>query len=379
MRGIAVYALLASCAFRAGAAGGGDGGLRDGSGAGEGSPQLDAPTDSMLGACIVVPDLAIDLCPMNPAGGALEIAASVSLHTDDGTTMPNTPGIACTMMMGGSAPMVCAVMAATIKLDTGATLSAFGGKPLVLLATQSIDLEGTIDVASHVGPGGQVGAGQPHPGCIPGTNPNNDGGGQGGSYGTTAGNGGDADGAPGSGGSSGGILTIASLAGGCPGAPGDGGAMGGAGGGAVFLATPTLVIGGAGAIDASGASGRGGAAGKKGGGGGGSGGTIAITVGTLLLDAGAQLFANGGHGGGGSSASAGDDGTDPTGPASGGGDGLASGSGGAGGAGAFRGSAAVAGSAGTGGNDGGGGGGGGAGAIYIRPTTSDANISPAPI
>jgi hypothetical protein len=335
--------------------------------------------DAMLGACITVAELGVSLCPMTPAGPALEISGDTSLKTDDGTTMPANPAIACAPMMPGSTPAVCALFATSIKIDLDVTLSSFGGKPLVLLATDSIDIEGTLDVASHLG--GSAGAGSPHAACSAGTNPKTAGGGQGGSYGTVGGSGGDADGAPSSGGVAGTTLAIDMLAGGCPGANGDAGGTGGAGGGATFLATPMLVVGDGGAIDASGASGAGAPSGKHGGGGGGAGGLVAISVGTLYLVGNAQIFANGGHGGGGSSqATAGSDGSDPTNAASGGGSGSGADTGGSGGAGADR-NPAAAGMAATGGNDGGGGGGGGAGALYIRPTvlTNTTNVSPPPI
>ncbi|HEY3807062.1 MAG TPA: hypothetical protein VGL61_30880 [Kofleriaceae bacterium] len=376
-RAAIAIAVLAGCSFHPHASGtDGPGGDDDARATADVSPQ---PVDAMLGACISIADLGVNLCPMNPAGPALEVSGDTSLKTDDGTTMPPNAAIACAPMKAGSTPAVCALYATSIKIDLDVTLSSFGGKPLVLLATQSIDIEGTLDVASHIG--GQVGAGSPHAGCSAGTKPGTAGGGQGGSYGTAGGAGGDADGASGTGGVAGSMLAIDALAGGCPGANGDMGGMGGAGGGATFLATPMLVVGDGGAIDASGASGAGAPSGKHGGGGGGAGGLVAITVGTLYLVGDAQVFANGGHGGGGSSQpTAGGDGSDPTNAASGGGSGSAGDNGGNGGSGADR-DAAATGMAATGGNDGGGGGGGGAGALYIRPAspTNTANVSPSPI
>ena len=340
-----------------------------------------AASDAIEDACVVVSDLGVNLCPMTSPGPALEISASTSIHTDDGMTTPANPAIACAMMKGGSTPSVCAIYATSITIDANVTLSATGGKPLVLIATQSIDLEGVLDVASHIG--GATGPASPNPSCQAGTNPKNAGGGQGGSYETSGAGGGDEDGAAGTAGAAGATVSIAKLAGGCPGANGGGGGAGGAGGGVVLISTPSLTIGTGGAIDASGAAGHGAAAGRHGGGGAGSGGLIAINAAIITMNGNAQIFANGSNGGGGSSSNPASNGADPTGAASGGSGGASGGSGGAGATGATRAAAAVAGHPGTNNNDGGGGGGGGAGAIYIRPMSAavmnNPNVSPAPI
>ncbi|HUJ63705.1 MAG TPA: hypothetical protein VLX92_34635 [Kofleriaceae bacterium] len=342
----------------------------------------DALGGATLGTCVTIADLGVNLCPMDPPGPALEIATTTAVKTDDGSTMPPDSAIKCAMLTKASAPNVCAIYAQSITIDAGVTLSASGGKPLVLLGDTSIDIEGTLDVASHLG--APPGAGSPHPMCSPGKNPSGGGGGQGGSYATAGGNGGDAGATAMTGGTAGSALAADSLAGGCPGAPGDGAAMGGAGGGAVLLATPLLLVGDAGQIDASGAAGRGGTSGARAGGGAGSGGMIAVAAGAITLAAGAQLYANGSHGGGGASATTtGSDGSDPAGAVSGGGGGAAGGTGGSGSAGALRGTPAVDGAAGVTAGASGGGGGGGAGVVYIRPAigvvAGDSNVSPAPI
>ena len=60
---------------------------------------------------------------------------------------------------GREQPAVCALYATSIKIDINVTLSSFGAKPLRVARDELIDIEGTLDVASHLG--GQVGAGSP--------------------------------------------------------------------------------------------------------------------------------------------------------------------------------------------------------------------------
>lgn len=382
MRAALIALLVAGCRYQSGAA---SSSAIDGAIESDAKLFLDAPPDGFP-ECIVVPEVGVNLCPATPPMGPLHITTTTALNTGDGATMPPNPAITCAMMKAGSTPpMVCAIVATTITIDAGVTLSAFGGKPLVLIAMTSIDIEGTIDVSSHVG--GKPGPG-PMPSCSAGTPSSMNGGGQGGSFGganfgVKAGNGGDGDSNPGSGGIAGNPLTISALTAGCPGKAGAGGGMGGAAGGVVLIATPQLKVGDSGQINASGAGGRGSTPNHKGGGGAGSGGLIVLSAAVTLTGNG-QIFANGSTGGGGAGGSPGADGTDPTGPTSGGGGGAGDNNSGSGGTGGWRGANPQPGTAGTGGNaDGGGGGGGGVGAILIRPMSltlsNNSNVSPIPI
>jgi hypothetical protein len=373
---IAGAVLLVGCSFRPGAVA--TSATPDSTTSG--SDSTIAPSDIDLRACITVAPLGVNLCPTSLPGGPLEISTNSSIKTDDGTT--NNPALTCTMLMGGATPAdKCVILAQSITIDAGVTLSAYGGKPLVL-AANSIDIEGTLDVASHIG--GTTGPASPSSACDRGTNAADPGGGQGGSFGGQGASGGASQyGTPG--GTAGNALTISSLQGGCPGGTGGGGASGGAGGGVVLIATSVLTIGNAGRIDASGAAGSGAAANHHGGGGGGSGGLIVLQSGSILLNGNAQVYANGSHGGGGSGGSnPANDGTDPSGATSGGGGGGTGGSNsGAGQTGAYRNSSAVAGSPSLGctSDCGGGGGGGGLGAIQVHSSTSiggNTNVSPMP-
>jgi hypothetical protein len=318
----------------------------------------------------------------------IDITANVSLDTVTGIS--NASDVTCDAI---DTDKLCAVVARTIHLRPGATFSARGARPLALLA-HSIQIDGTLDIASHLR--GQIGPGGGTDLCN-GTaaDAKGAGGGAGGTYSGAGGNGGEQGGASGTAGQHGSSTSTQFLRAGCSGGRGGDGTPtggprvgGGAGGGAIWIAIDagTLIIGPAATINASGAGGLGGIAGVHGGSGGGSGGHIVLQSPTIQLDANAKIFANGGGGGGGSQgAAAGRDGGDPSTPTSGG----------SGGSGGPLGAATSPGGGGTGYPDpdpdgadgestvpggGGGGGGGGPGVIHIYSNTqiSSPNISPPP-
>lgn len=227
----------------------------------------------------------------------------------------------------------CVIVGTTITVAQGATFRAYGTKPLILLATTTFDLEGTLDVSSkHDGSATQAGAGAlPASACPNTTAATVNSGGFGGSFMGKGGDGGAVDGAKGT--AAPGLTAPPSmLRGGCPGGngstatAGSTAGVGGAGGGAVTIIAGKITVNGT--IDASGAGGGGGPAQKSGGGGGGSGGMIVldalnesappnVAVGSAQT---IWLYANGGGGGqggtGGTLASSGpgDDGKDPSNP-----------------------------------------------------------------
>jgi hypothetical protein len=312
-------------------------------------------------------------------------SGTVTLDTAFDTTA--CPGEVVTQTSG---PELC-VIAAT-QISVSATVAVTGARPLMLLATDSIAIPGSLDVSSRRSPA-RVGAGANFSDCGAGTLPTNTsggaGGGAGGTFGTRGANGG--DGAPlgavvnNNGTSPALMLPLTFVRGGCKAEDGgDSGAnqggLGGASGGAVYLFAGT-------AIDVQGsifASGAGAAASAlhAGGGGGGAGGLIGLEAPTINITG--ILAANGanGSGGGGSTGSsiAGSDGattafsTQP--PAASGGA-TGGGGGGRGATGAAlqsiggTGSTAVAGTA-------GGGGGGGFGVIYVKGAFTGTQVSPAP-
>jgi hypothetical protein len=266
----------------------------------------------------------------------------------------------------------CVIAAANITV--AGTTVARGARPLVLVATNAIRIDGLLDVASHRG--AMPGAGANAADCNGGTPATGRGGGAGGSLGGAGGAGGNS-GATGGGGAG---ATIATFHGGCPGQKGaaGGGAIGGSGGGAVYLIAGSITVGGM--INASGAGGDGGAVNQHaGGGGGGSGGFIGLESATISIAG--SVMANGGGGGEGSATGAGNPGTDPTAAgtqAPGGKNGSGNGGdGGAGSAGAKL--TGDSGDAAGGAGDGGGGGGGGAGILRVVPPQSlGGTVSPPP-
>lgn len=375
------------------------------------------PTPSDGGACLGG-HLLGSVCLSAPPVGVVTLTA-VGGPINSGTIAPG----GCTEMVAQTGgPSLCVIAGTTIDIPAAVTVRAFavsqnaaatGTYPVVLFATDSITIEGAIDVASHLNDtlaGGipALGAGaRTAVGCavtgLDGVMGKPVGGGSQDSYGGGGGAGGSFGSLGGAGGNGGNnnnighgnpvLGSVPSLVvGGCPGGsggPGDGGGgvgVGGNGGGAVYLlAGKSITI--AGKINASGAGGSAGGSGNfssGGGGGGGAGGLIGLEAPSVAIMTGAAVFANGGGGASGSGQTEGDSGspgTDPTGPTTAAGAGAGKDGGGAGGAGSV---AAGTGAAGTKGSSNfqesaGGGGGGGAGVIRIfstQPATIQGAVSP---
>ena len=298
----------------------------------------------------------VKLCPGAPITGAVTLTGAINTDTSP-------------LCIAFAQTNACVIAGATVNLPIGTTVTATGSRPLVILATQSLAIEGTLDVASHRQ--GQLGAGANDAACIAGQAATNKYGGPGGSFGGRGGAGGGGPLAAAA------TTSITTLRGGCAGLQGAGGTQGagGSGGGAVYLiAASSLAI--TGTINASGAGG-GGAIDTAGGGGGGSGGMIGLDAPSITIASSALIFANGGGGGeGAGNSNSGLAGADPT-------TALTPAAGGAGGAGAGDGGNGAAGVITSGGNgtvsDEGGGGGGGAGVIKVFPAQSVSGaVSPTP-
>lgn len=326
---------------------------------------VDATPDGCYGTGLVV------VCPDAPVTGQTQVTISTTTTLDTGTSTMCQPY----HLAGGTADTrYCVVAARTVIVSAGGRWSIIGSRPLVVIATNTMTIDGVVDAASHRG--GLGGAGSNAPECMSGSTPTLDDGGPGGSFGGAGGAGGGADTRP--------VVpaapataTITALRGGCGGRPGSGTNAGGPGrgGGALGLIADNLVIGGT--INASGAAGFG-AGLSAGGGGGGSGGMILLDANSIVVGTAAQIFANGAGGGeGGGGSNGGNDGTDSSAP-------LTAGQGGAG-----RASAGGDGGDGPAGNmpagagsnasDSGGGGGGGAGVIRVVPPRAlGGAISPPP-
>jgi hypothetical protein len=244
---------------------------------------------------------------------------------------------------------LCVIAGTTIEVDYDEialpgpphSVIVVGTRALVLLATDTIVLQGAINASSRtntlpprIGPGaGQVSCNESTAAM---SDPSGAGGGAGGGFGTLGGNGGNGDAGrppapPARGGVAAQLVPAPSeLRGGCPGANGGNGSShggaGGAGGGAVYLIAGRLITilstpypAGVnmgtpypagefqGAVYASGAAGHGGgadvpAAGAQGGGGGGTGGMIGLDA-PEISNAG-DVTANGAGGGGGAGSNA---------------------------------------------------------------------------
>jgi hypothetical protein len=227
--------------------------------------------------------------------------APVSLGTATINTVSVGAGNCSEIRAQPGGPSLCLVTGTTITVAAAATVRAIGANPLVLFATQSILIDGGLDISTHSGEtiGGApvLGAGARTaaecaaigldglPGNLINNNDYGGGGAAGGSFGLLGG----AGGTGGNNGSIGRGSPVAAIAprvliGGCPGGHGGngegggGGAAGGNGGGAIYLlAGSTIAV--AGKINASGAGGAGGTDGMfSSGGGGGGGGAGVIRV-----------------------------------------------------------------------------------------------------
>lgn len=248
-----------------------------------------------------------DLCLMPAPTTDLAITADRTVNT----AMVGSPNCDAIIAQPGGGATLCMITARSIVIDTGVTLKGIGANPLLLVATDAITVDGTIDVASRLGmmmPGAGASTS-----CASGNGNNASvtdgagGGGAGGSFGSAGGKGGTGrtPGSPTPGGTAAAAQVPTTLSGGCAGGKGGeargggGDGAGGNGGGAVYL-----IAGGSisitGAINASGSGGGAGTAGAQasgGAGGGGSGGMIGLDAPSISSTG--EIFANGGSGGGG--------------------------------------------------------------------------------
>jgi hypothetical protein len=307
-----------------------------------------------------------NVCLSQPPAQAIDIADTHNYDT--GAHGPECdPGIA----------KFCVVAATTYRIEASGLVGAHGARPLVLIASSTMQIDGALDVASHFNnPMQHVGPAGDSPTCHAGTGVAMSGGGWGGSFGTKGGDGGDTGGGNG-GGSAGMTLVPTTLQGGCNGSDGaSNGGQRGHGGGAVYLIAASITVNGV--INASGESGTGAAHNSRGGGGAGSGGMIVFDTPNLVLGDTGVVFANGGGGGEGSGGLDGVSGTDTSTPTMGGTGGAGNTTGGDGGNGAAGTSDGMPGMTGQNVPDGGGGGGGGAGVIKLfrSPTPTTGVVSP---
>jgi hypothetical protein len=337
------------------------------------------PTPAIDAALPSCPVGAYDPCAHQMAYGPLTFSADTTIDT----------ALDCSFVLYDPDVGSACVMFAT-DVSIAATVKGAGARPLVIAATGTITIAGTVDVSSHLSP--QItGAGANDASCVPKhaatSDSNGSGGGAGGTFGGKGGDGGSgAGGAPGIAADV--TATPGFPRGGCigdgtdrNGTTGGGAGVGLSGGGVWLVAGAAIDVATTGRVLANGSGGGGGGGfqglGGGGGGGGGSGGFVRLAAPTITVAGG--VFANGGGGGGGTdsattTATAGADGGTSSQPATGGTGAATGGSGGAG--------TTLAGTnGGSSKNTGGGGaaGGGGAGIIQLAApslVTTGATISP---
>jgi hypothetical protein len=347
----------------------GDGGRDTGSGSGDAS--------SCLGPA------GWALCLTTPPTNQLVLPTTIDTKPTSSDCLSSPPA----SWSSAGQPDACMIVAASITISSSVTVT--GSRPLVLAATGSITVAGTLDVASYsLGAIGQKqGPAANSASCdaflsAPIVGGPYGGGGAGGSFGTLGGRGGFGNGDPANAGSPPPAITSnpTTLRGGCRGQDGGLGqspiAMGANSGGAVYVVAGTSIsFMPSSSINASGAGAYGGGQ-RSGGGGGGTGGMIALHAPSITVaSGGATLFANGGgaSSGGGSNQSgiAGADPSMPTIPARGGTDAMMQNFGGDGFAGGIPATDGIGKL-----NFGGGGGGGGGGYIMTSSPLQGATVSP---
>jgi hypothetical protein len=240
--------------------------------------------------------------PLSLSGANTYNTTTGVLTTPGGSISP--PHVVVT----GPAGELDVIVASTVELATTASLRVVGVRPLALVASGDLQIEGTVDLTDG-GAGANIDA--ICAGARGGLGANDNGGGAGGGGGGMQGAGGsggngDADGGQSDGGFGGATVALPpGPAGGCNGgrggsAVGTGGAGGKGGGGILLVSAQQITI--AGAINAGGGGGAGGATGSAGGGGGGSGGTIMLEA--VMIEITGVVAANGGGGGEGGDAGA---------------------------------------------------------------------------
>lgn len=349
--------------------------------AGDAGPEADAAADAPSDADIDAPSDSLtcfgtlkSICFTTPPSGTVNLSGAFNTSSD----------ARCVNYPQSGGPDLCVVSAATI--NAGA-MTVQGSKPLVLIATNTINVTGEVDASSSIT--GSIGPSANGAGCTVttgGAQTQGGGGGGGGGFGALGGKGGGGAGG-GAFGPAGATINVMQIRGGCPGGKGGdgetgtGGTIGASGGAIALLAGTSITINNTGAVYASGAGGGAGSpsgANRGAGGGGGSGGLIVLEAPSITVSG--TVTANGGGGGGGADAGNGNPGQDgkkasynvvalggPNEVGTHGGDG---GDGGATVTPARDGLLPP--------NGGGGGGGGGVGVVWVHGTLTGTRVSPAP-
>jgi hypothetical protein len=233
-------------------------------------------------------------------------------------TIDTSADAVCTHVIpqGAGQPALCVLHGPSVSIAADVTIRAIGNRPLVLVSSGAIAINGQLDVSSTSPKGGSsesLGAGGDAMPCAafvtsPESDDNGGGGGAGASFGGFGGNGATAAESNSIASDAGKLAELDVVRAGCRGQPGGGsggngggsggnggGGAGGAPGGAVYLAAAgDITIASTGSIAANGGGGAGGDV-LAGGGGGGSGGWITMEGTAIHLFG--KVTANGGGGG----------------------------------------------------------------------------------
>src|SRR5262249_22497541 len=152
----------------------------DASGAGDGPAGHDAAVASDARACPGT-GLGVQVCLVHQPTQDLTVTFVRAIDTNVGSND-------CVDLTRPSASDYCVLSATDITLS--GTLVATGTRPLVLVATGTITVSGTIDVGSHLAVISTRGAGADPSACVITPAPASTGGGAGGSFGSKGGDGG---------------------------------------------------------------------------------------------------------------------------------------------------------------------------------------------
>ncbi len=288
--------------------------------AGGGDARVPTTDGGFEGACDALGFAILNVpnCHELPFEGDITLteAGTYQLDTDTRTlSYPNGSAFVSDAVVLGQdeGPELLVMTAVNVTIAGGSEVLVRGSRPLVVLASGTMQIDGSILVT---GDGSVSGAGGNLPGdCgegrgsdgevqVPGGAPGGSGGG-GGGFGSSGGSGApvvDSGGEPSPGGGVSGAATLVPLRGGCSGGKGGGngsleaeGGAGGGAGGAIQLVANRLNL--AGIVSASGGGGGGVSSERSGGGGGGSGGAVLLQANRVSLFPEGILTANGGGGG----------------------------------------------------------------------------------
>jgi hypothetical protein len=297
---------------------------------------------------------------MFPFQACFEPTASVMLPATIETD-PCTAGVIASQGTGN--PDVCVIGGSAITISNGESIRAQGSNVLALVAANTIEIDGILDVSGV----GERGPGGNQLSCIGIGSAAGQGGGGGGGFAVAGAAGGSGSGGAGALGGEDETGTMI-LRGGCDGGAGGGtgGGSGGLSGGGVLLFAPSITV--TGTVSASGGGGNGG---TGGGGGGATGGLIAVQNTSPDIE-GSLLACGGGGGAGGGAGVSGGSGQPGFADGGGGGAGSPTTGGGAGGTGGGT-ANPTAGSAGA---MSGGGGGGAYGVVLVDGDLSSATLCP---